>query len=333
LPELSGSLDKEGFAKMAKTTTLTAGIDTSKDKLDVAIHGQPGSFVVANTEAGWASLAKRLARDGVQRVGIEATGGYQRGVARFLQAAGFCVKTLQPLQVKAFALLHLQRAKSDGIDAALIAAVTHLLGDDAKPPVDQRFDAFQDHLTFIEQIEEDIVCIKTRVEHVTDARLQRFCAADIKRLTKRRDRELTRLIEALRGHDDLAKRFDLVLSIPAIGERTATSLVVRMPELGQVSREAAASIAGLAPFVHQSGKRQGQTHIGGGRARLRRALYMPAMVGAFRWNPILKAFYARMTARGKPPKSALIACARKLLIMANAVVARGTPWQERTASA
>jgi len=318
---------------MAKHNTLTAGIDTSKDKLDIAIHGQSGTFGVANTQAGWVSLAKRLAKAGVQRVGIEATGGYERGVARHLQAAGLRVITLQPLQVKAYAQMRLQRAKSDRIDAVLIAAATQLLDADHKPPPDPRFDALQDQLTFIEQVEEDIVRIKTRLEHIGDARLRRIDAGDIKRLTQRRDRELRRLIAALRGHTDLAQRFDLVLSIPAIGERTAVSLVVRMPELGQVRREEAAAIAGLAPFVHQSGKHQGETHIGGGRARLRRALYMPAMVGAFRWNPSLKALYARLTARGKPAKSALIACARKLLTMANAVVARGTPWQDRKAAA
>jgi transposase len=318
---------------MAKPTIRTAGIDTSKDTLDVAIQGEAGTFTVANRGASWSRLARRLLHAGVQRVGIEATGGYQRGVARHLQAAGLQVITLQPLQVKAFAQMRLQRAKSDRIDAGLIAAVTALVDADDKAPPDPRFDALQDHLTFIEQIEEDIARIKTRLEHVEDPRLRRIDEADIKRLSLRRDRELKRLIAAVRAHDDLAKRFDLVLSVPAIGERTAVCLVVRMPEIGRVSREEAASIAGLAPFVHQSGQHQGQTHIGGGRARLRRALYMPALVGAFRWNPVLRSLYARLTARGKPPKSALIACARKLLVIANAVVARGTPWQDRTAAA
>jgi transposase len=318
---------------MVKSNTLTAGIDTSKETLDIAVHGLSGRLTVANTAAGWAELATWLTERAVGRVGIEATGGYQRGVARHLQKAGLHVVTLQPLQVKAFAQMRLQRAKSDRIDAVLIAACTELFDADHKMPPDPRFDALSDHLTFIEQVEEDIVRIKTRMEHIEDARLRRIDQADIKRLCKRRDDELRRLIAALRGHDDLAKRFDLLLSIPAIGERTAASLVVRMPELGQVSRQEAASIAGLAPFVRQSGKQQGETHIGGGRLRLRRALYMPAMVGAFRWNPSLMSLYARLTAAGKAPKSALIACARKLLIIANAVVARGTPWQATQAPA
>jgi len=326
-----GSLDKEGATKMTHSSVITAGIDTAKDKLDIAIHGQPGGFTVQNNLAGWISLADRLTKAGVKRIGIEATGGYQRGVTRHLQSVGFTVVTLQPLQVKAFAMLHLKRAKTDRIDAALIAACTHLLDAANKMPPDPRFDALADHLTFIEQIEEDIARIKTRLEHIHDARMRRLDEGDIKRLAKRRDGELRRLIGVLRGHDDLSLRFDLVLSIPTIAERTALSIVVRMPELGQVSREEAAAIAGLAPFVRKSGKREGEAHIGGGRGRLRRALYMAALPGAFRWNPQLMALYARLTANGKCHTSALIACARKLLIFANAVVARGTPWEAKPA--
>jgi transposase len=123
-----------------------------------------------------------------------------------------------------------------------------------------------------------------------------------------------------------------VLSVPGIGERTALALILRMPELGQVSREQAAALAGLAPFVRQSGKRKGETHIGGGRSRLRRSLYAAALPAAFRWNPALKALYRRLVERGKPHTSALVACARKLLIYANTVVQRGTPWTEKPAT-
>ena len=124
-----------------------------------------------------------------------------------------------------------------------------------------------------------------------------------------------------------------MLSIPGIAERTARALVLRMPELGQISRVEAASLAGLASFVHQSGTHKGETHIGGGRGRLRRSLYAAALPASFRWNPALKAMYARLIARGKPHKSALVACARKLLIFANTVLARGTPWTSQTAAA
>lgn len=181
-------------------------------------------------------------------------------------------------------------------------------------------------LTFIEQVEEDVARWKTRLEHIVDKRLLRLAAGDIKRLEERRAVELKRLIAALREHADLRRRFALVVTVPGIGERTALALVLRMPELGTVSREAAAALAGLAPFVHQSGKRKGETHIGGGRARLRRSLYAAALPASLRWNPALQALYARLKARGKPHTSALVACARKLLIYANTVVQRGTPW-------
>lgn len=317
---------------MTKSTMLTAGIDTAKDKLDVAIHGQTNTWTVQNSLPGWTRLAGQLAEAGVKRIGIEATGGYERGVTRHLQAAGFLVVVLQPLQVKAFAKLHLRRAKNDRIDAILIAACTVAIDAQNKLPPDPRFDVLTDHLTFIEQVEDDIVRCKTRLEHISDTRLRRCVMTDIARLEKRCAAELKRLIGAMRGHADLARRFELVLSVPGIGERTALAVVLRMPELGQVSREEAAALAGLAPFVHQSGKRQGETHIGGGRGRLRRSLYAAALPGAFRWNPALKALYARLMARGKTHKGALVACARKLLVFANTVIARGTPWVANPAS-
>jgi len=276
-------------------------------------------------------LAADYTKAGVTQVGVEASGGYERGVARYLRAKGFKVILLQPLQAKAFGMLHLRRAKTDRIDAILIAACTHLLGDRGKMVPDPRMDALGDHLTFTEQIEEDIARFKTRLEHITDKRLRRSVDADIERCTKRRLMEIKRLLAELGGHEDLSERLKLVLSVPLVGERTALALVIRMPELGQISREEAASLAGLAPFTRQSGEWQGQTHIGGGRTRLRKSLYMAAFAGARRWNPALQQMHIRLCARGTSHISAIVACARKLLIQVNAVVARGTPWKDRDA--
>ena len=315
---------------MANSTTLTAGIDTAKDKLDIAVHGQTHTFNVENRRPGWKILAAELSKAGVHRVGIEATGGYERGVTRYLQAQGFTVLVLQPLQVKAYARIHLRRAKNDRIDAMLIAACTAAIDPPGVEP-DPRLDALVDQLTFIEQAEEDIARCKTRLEHIHDARLRRCATADIARLEKRRATELRRIETALCAHADLAKRFDLVLSIPGIGARTAIALVLRMPELGKISREQAAALAGLAPFDDDSGKHSGVRHIAGGRGRLRRSLYAAALPASFRWNPALKALYARLIKAGKSHKTALVACARKLLIFANTVVARGTPWENRAA--
>jgi transposase len=161
--------------------------------------------------------------------------------------------------------------------------------------------------TFIEQVEADIARLKTRLEHIRDPRLRDMVTADIESLKARRADELRRLIAALQSHADLARRFTLVLSVPGIGERTALALVLRMPELGAVSREEAAALAGLAPFVRQSGRWTGEAHIAGGRSRLRRSLYAAALPAAFRWNAALKALYRRLIDRGKPHQVALVA--------------------------
>ena len=203
-----------------------------------------------------------------------------------------------------------------------------MLGCIDKLPPDARFDGLGDHLTAIEQWEEDIVRYKVRREHEHDARRRRILEQDIERLKKRRAAELLRLQAELCQHADLSTRFTLVESIPGIGVRTALSIIIRMPELGQVSREQIAALAGLAPFVQQSGKRKGEAHIGGGRERVRRALYIAALPASFYWNAQLKSTYQRLKQRGKTNKQAMVACARKLLIFANTVVARGTPWVE-----
>lgn len=316
---------------MTHASTPTAGIDTAKDKLDIAITGLNESLTVANAVAGWRRLAQHLAAAGVKRVGIEASGGYERGAVLHLRRVGFTVLLLQPLQVKAWAKVHLRRAKNDRIDAALIAACAALIDPPPNKP-DARLAAFADHLTFIEQTEEDIARLKTRLEHLRPPRLRRLAASEIARLARRRESELRRLLTALQSHADLRVRCELVLSVPGIGERTALALLIRLPELGALSREEAAALAGLAPFDDDSGMHRGLRHIAGGRARLRRSLYAAALPAAFRWNPTLLAIYRRLKERGKPHKVALVACARKLLIYANTVVARGTPWLVRSAA-
>jgi transposase len=323
---------RQGSTKMTKAITLTAGIDTAKKKLDIAVHGQALRWQVENALPGWGQLAEELAKAGVRRVGIEATGGYERGVVAHLRAEGFTVLVLQPIQVKAFARLRLRRAKNDVLDAVIIAACASMI-DPPEVESDARLAKLADHLTFVEQIEEDIARFKTRLEHIEDPRLRRLVDLDIARLNKRRAAELRRIVTQLRAHDDLNQRLGLVQSIPGIGERTAVALIVRMPELGRISREQAAALAGLAPFDDDSGTHKGQRHIAGGRGRLRRSLYAAALPASFRWNKALLVFYARLKARGKTHKSILVACARKLLIYANTVVQRGTPWAEKSVEA
>jgi len=324
-----GSLNKAGSTKMTQIS-ITAGIDTSKAKLDVAVHGRDQHWQFDNTAVGWRRLAAELSKAGVTHVGIEASGGYESGVVGYLRDKGFTVLVLQPIQVKAYARVHLRRAKNDKLDAVLIAACTATI-DQTRIEPDDRLAKLALHLTFVEQIEEDIARFKIRLEHVDNPRLRRLVIADIARLKTRRLAELSRIVTALRAHDDLARRLDLVLSIPGLGERTAVALIVRMPELGRVSREEAAALAGLAPYDDDSGKHKGQRHIAGGRGRLRRSLFAAALPAAFHWNKALIELYTRLIARGKAHNAALIACARKLLIYANTVVYRGTPWVERPA--
>jgi len=219
-------------------------------------------------------------------------------------------------------------AENDALDAVLIAACAAAVDPPEIAP-DPRLTELADYLTFLEQIEEDIRRFKTRLEHIDEPTLRRIVNSDIARLKARKTAQMRDIAKRLRSHDDLAKRLKLVLSIPGIGERTALAIVIRMPELGRVSREEAAALAGLAPFDADSGQHRGQRKIAGGRSRLRRSLFAAALPAAFRWNKALIALYARLMAKGKVHNAALIACARKLLIYANTVVQRGTPWTEK----
>ena len=313
---------------MAKRITICAGIDTGKRKLDVAIDGSSLQLQVENTAEGHKVLLEWLRRHKVKRIGIEASGGYELPVVTELRRKRFVVVVFQPAQVRAYAKFHLQLAKNDKIDAALIAACTAAVKKIHAAP-DPRLQPFAEHLTLIEQIGEDIKLYKNRIETCRDPRIQKLWKEEISRLAKRERAELKALVAAIRQHRDLAQRLDLIYSVSGAGMPTAVAILVRMPEIGTLSREQVAALAGLAPYDDDSGERSGARHIDGGRKRLRRALYTAALPASFFWNPHLIALYQRLRAAGKVHKSALIACARKLLIFVNTVVARGTPWQEQ----
>lgn len=310
---------------MAKFSTKAAGIDTGKHKLDVALSSGGDRLQVGNDEGGYQELHKWLRRRRVERVGIEASGGYERSVVEWLRDRGHTVIILQPIQVRAYAQYRLKRAKNDAIDAGLIAVCT-ASSDDIRQPSDPRLAALKERLRLIEQIEEDRARMKTRLESYRDKSLILQLKTEIKRLSDWRRQALKALLAELTKHPDLRRKIELLASIDGIGERTAVAMLVHMPELGTLSREEAASLAGLAPFDNDSGGRSGQRHIFGGRHRLRQSLYAAALPAAFHWNAALMALYKRLTKAGKPHKLALVACARKLLIYGNTVLARGTPW-------
>jgi transposase len=311
---------------------VCAGIDTGKRKLDVALADGAERLRLDNDAAGYASLLGWLRRHRVRRVGIEASGGYEAPVVAALRRAGLVVILFQPTQVRAYARFVLQRAKNDRIDAALIARCT-AAAQRVHPPPDPRLAPFAEHLRLIDQLGEDIVCLKTRRESCRDPRIRQHWSEEITRLTGRRRQELHDLAQAIRQHPDLARRLELLAGIAGIGLLTAIAILIRLPEIGRVSREEAAALAGLAPYDDDSGERVGARHIEGGRQRLRKALYSAAFPAAFHWNDQLKALYQRLIAAGKPHKVALVACARKLLIYANTVVQRGTPWRAKPAAA
>lgn len=310
---------------MSKHTMNCAGIDTSKRKLDVAINRHAEKLQVDNAADGHAALSAWLRRHRIERVGIEASGGYEQEVVAHLRRDGFVVIVFQPAQVRAYARFLLQHAKNDTIDAALIAACTAATAKLHAPP-DPRLAPLAQHLTLIEQLGEDIARIKNRRESCRDPRILGVWKQRLVEIERLERSELKALEAAIRQHRDLAELLELIESVAGVGLRTAVAILVRRPEIGRLTREQAASLAGLAPFDDNSGDRVGERHIEGGRERLRASLYAAALPAAMRWNAQLIALYQRLIAKGKPHKVALVACARKLLIFVNAVVARGTPW-------
>jgi transposase len=305
---------------------ICAGVDTGKHKLDVALHERNDRLQVRNNPDGHGKLATWLRERGVTRVGIEASGGYERDVVAVLRQAGFEVVVFQPAQVRAYAMFHLQFAKNDKLDAELIAACTADARKIHAPP-DPRLAPFAARLTLIDQIGEDVARCKTRLETCPDQQSKDHWKAEITRLEKTERAEQRALEKLIREHCDLSERLDLIESVDGIGMKTAIVILVRIPEIGRLTREEIGALVGLAPYVDESGTRRGNRHIWGGRKRTRRGLYAAALPAAMFHNKHVKELYCRLTGAGKEHKVALVACARKLVIFANAVVARGKPWE------
>jgi transposase len=306
---------------------VVAGIDTGKGKLHLCLLPTGERFSVGNDAGGIVTLVARCRKAGVVRAGIEATSIYHRAAAQALREAGIETAELQPRQARGLAVALLKRAKNDTIDAFIIARLVEVLNGPWKQPPAAHLEALAEALTFIDMLDERLVVLKTQRERFTAKRFLASLERQIKALEKQRRGELRRLIARLCKDQVLSEKLDLLLSIPGLGERSAASLLIRMPELGSMTREQAASMLGVAPFDDKSALRDGQRHISGGRARLRKTMFMAAFAAALHWNADLKAFYARLRARGKAHNAAVIACARKLIILANTILMRGTPWQ------
>jgi transposase len=309
---------------MTDTSMICAGIDVSKNRLDAALHPGGAHLSVAYDEAGLRRLDAFLAEHGVSRVGFEASGGYEWALLAHLRGGPFAAARLQPAQVRHFAKSRLRHAKNDRLDAARIAAFTASL-DELPPLPEARFDVLNAELTYLEQLDDQIMALRTMAETTRLARLKHLHEQDIARLERRRTARMALMARTLQQDEALARRLCLLVSIKGVGLRTALALTIRLPELGRASREQIACLVGVAPFDDDSGVRHGRRHVRGGRARLRKSLFMAAF-SASRWNADLKACYDGLRARGKHHLVATIAIARKLVILANAIVARGTPW-------
>lgn len=310
--------------EQGKSSTKVAGVDVGKAWLDMAVHGLEDEGRWANTGAGITELIAWLKAREVGRVGLEATGGYERMLRSALEAAGLEVVVHQPIEVRLFARLTRRRAKNDALDARLIAAATARV-ETVRAAGDPRLTELAERLTAYEQITDQLAELKTFMEHVTLKDL----AAELRRqmavLARSKARLLVGILQRIRAQPDLLARYRLLLSLPGHGPVVAATLVVRMPELGAMKRGQAASLIGVAPFDRDSGRHRGQRFISGGRSRPRRLLYLAALA-AKRCDPALKAFAQRLLQNGKPPKLAVVAVMRKLIEAANLVLQRGQPW-------
>jgi transposase len=307
-----------------KSTTKAAGVDVGKAHLDVAVHGVEEAVRVANAPAGIDEMIAWLKAREVDRVGLEATGGYERAARTALEAAGFAVVVHQPLEVRLFARLKRLRAKNDRIDAQLIAMATAQL-DAVRAAQDPRLAALAERLTAYEQITDKAADLKAFLEHVSLKDVAQDIRTQIRTLECLKAKLAQAVLAGIKAHPDLAQRLKLLLSLPGVGPVVAASLVVRMPELGAMSRGQAASLLGVAPFDRDSGQFKGLRFIGGGRSRPRRLVYLAAL-SAKRCDTGLKAFAQRLRDRGKPPKVIVVAVMRKLIEAANLVLSRGQPW-------
>jgi transposase len=303
------------------------GIDVSKDKLDVFLHPQGRALKVPRTEGGLAQLAQELKDVSVATVAVEATGGYETLVVYGLTALGLPTVIVNPAQVRQFAKGLGKRAKTDLLDAQMIARFAEVMRPAIRPLPDESLRHLSGLMDRRRQIVSMIAADKQREHATTDAKLKK----SITRLRRALEKELGRIDTDIDGQIGLFPEWlaqeELLTSVPGVGTVTARTLLAEMPELGRLDRRQIGSLAGLAPWTRESGRWVGQSRIGGGRARIRTALYMAVLSGV-RYNPVLKAFYRDLLLRGKLKLVALMAAARKLLTILNAILRDGQPWTE-----
>lgn len=306
------------------TTIVVAGIDVGKFRLDAALAGRSDGLSTGNDEAGIARLASWLQARGVGRVGIEATGGYERAVRAALEARQIEVVVHQPIEVRLYGRLTRTHAKTDPIDARLIAAATAALARRSRR-IDPALLELAERLTAYEQVAQLLMTLRTFRTSLHIDSLKHMLDEQIAQLSRLKREMVRHIVAAITANAPLAARYKLLISLPGIGPIVAASLVVRMPELGSMQRGQAASLIGVAPHARDSGTHKGLRFIAGGRSRPRRMLYLAALSAA-RYDPCFSAFAKRLKANGKPAKIAIVAVMRKLIEAANLVLKRNSPW-------
>ena len=305
---------------------IIVGIDVSKNRLDVAVRPGGKAFVVERNAAGLAILVARLREFAPYLVALEATGGYETVVAAELAGAALPVVVVNPAQVRAFAQALGKRAKTDPIDAAVIAHFAEAVAPEPRPLPDEATQLLADLIARRRQIIAMISAESQREKRAVAKRLKKSIARLIKALEKELTSVDTDIDEAMRASPAWREKEDLLASVPGIGPVIARTLIAELPELGRLTRKQIAALAGLAPWTRQSGQWRGKSFIGGGRTTVRTALFQGAMV-ASRHNPVLQSFFHHLTSAGKPKMVALIAVARKLLTILNAILRDQKPWQ------
>jgi transposase len=300
------------------------GIDVAKDKLDVAVRPSAEQWVTPQTEEGLSTLVARLDALRPALVVLEATGGYELPVAAALATAGVPVAVVNPRQVREFARGLGQLAKTDALDAQVLARFAEVVHPTPRPLPEAEAQELSALLARRRQVLGMLVAERQRLAtallavrpHIS--RHIRFLEAELSDLERQ-------LREAVQASPLWREQEDLLRSTPGIGPTTAVALLAEVPELGRLNRKKIAALVGVAPFPCDSGKLRGRRIVWGGRARVRSALYMATLV-AVRHNPVLRAFYQRLCAAGKPKKVALTACMHKLLTILNALLRQRTRW-------
>lgn len=302
------------------------GIDVSKERLDVYVRPSGEEWSVANDESGHTELVGKLVTLCPQLVVLEATGGYQVDVVVELGLRGLQVAVVNPRQVRDFAKATGRLAKTDAIDAAALAHFAEAIRPEPRPLLDAHTVELQALVTRRRQLIDMRTAEMNRLDTCRVQRVRRDIQKTIEWLTRRIGQVDDDMDKMIRTTPMWRDREDLLSSVVGVGKTTARTLLTQLPELGHLNRREIAALVGVAPFNNDSGKRRGTRSIRGGRPEVRSMLYM-ATVTAARCNPQIRPVYLRLVATGKAKKVALIACARKLLTVLNAMLRTNTPWR------